>query len=107
METEELQLMVTYSRIGIRQMIVFNVLHCIAIAFYICIIFFKSRCSYSFHFTIMQTIEIIAMIWAMITSFWCLIAKVSGASTLGTLLIKFISLITFIWFGYKLILLIP
>jgi hypothetical protein len=55
----------------------------------------------------MQTIEIIAMIWAMITSFYGLIAKVSGTSALGTLLIKFISLITFIWFGYKLILLIP
>jgi Na+(H+)/acetate symporter ActP len=55
----------------------------------------------------MQTIEIITMIWAMITSFWCLIAKVSGAGTLGMLLIKFISFITFIWFGYKLILLIP
>jgi hypothetical protein len=55
----------------------------------------------------MQTIEIITMIWAMITSFYGLIAKISGTSTLGTLLIKFISLITFIWFGYKLILLIP
>ena len=55
----------------------------------------------------MITIEIIAMIWAMITSFYGLIAKISGTSALGTLLIKFISLITFIWFGYKLILLIP
>jgi hypothetical protein len=56
---------------------------------------------------VMITIEIIAMIWAMITSFYGLIAKISGTSTLGTLLIKFISFITFIWFGYKLILLIP
>jgi Na+(H+)/acetate symporter ActP len=55
----------------------------------------------------MKTIEIIAMIWAMITSFYGLIAKVNGVSTLGMLLIKFISFITFIWFGYKLILLIP
>jgi Na+(H+)/acetate symporter ActP len=55
----------------------------------------------------MKTIEIIAMIWAVIMSFYGLIAKVNGASALGTLVIKFVSLITFIWFGYKLILLIP
>jgi hypothetical protein len=55
----------------------------------------------------MKTIEIISMIWAMITSFYGLIAKVNGVSALGTLVIKFVSLITFIWFGYKLILLIP
>jgi len=55
----------------------------------------------------MKTIEIIAMIWAMITSFYGLIAKVSGTSTLGTLLIKFISLITSTYFFHKLILLIP
>jgi hypothetical protein len=55
----------------------------------------------------MKTIEIISMIWAMITSFYGLIAKVNGVSALGTLVIKFVSLITFIWFSYKLILLIP
>jgi hypothetical protein len=55
----------------------------------------------------MITIEIIAMIWAMITSFYGLIAKVNNASAFFILLIKFISFITFIWFGYKLILLIP
>ena len=47
------------------------------------------------------------MIWAVIMSFYGLIAKVNGASALGTLVIKFVSLITFIWFSYKLILLIP
>jgi hypothetical protein len=55
----------------------------------------------------MITIEIIAMIWAMVTSFYGLIAKVNNASVFVVLVIKFISFITFIWFGYKLILLIP
>jgi hypothetical protein len=55
----------------------------------------------------MQTIEIIAMIWAVIISFYALIAKVNGVNVLSLYLIKFISFITFIWFGYKLILLIP
>ena len=55
----------------------------------------------------MKTIEIISMIWAVIMSFYGLIAYIKGANALGTLVIKFISLITFIWFGYKLILLIP
>lgn len=55
----------------------------------------------------MKTIEIIAMIWALIMAFYALIAKVNGANVLGTLFIKFVSLITFVWFSYKLILLIP
>jgi hypothetical protein len=55
----------------------------------------------------MKTIETIAMIWAMIISFYALVAKVNGANTLGILVIKFVSLVTFVWFSYKLILLIP
>ena len=55
----------------------------------------------------MKTIEIIAMIWAMIISFYALVAKVNGVNALVILFIKFVSLITVVWFGYKLILLIP
>ena len=55
----------------------------------------------------MKTIEIIAMIWALIMSFYAIIANIKGTNALGTLFIKFVSLITVVWFSYKLILLIP
>ena len=55
----------------------------------------------------MKTIEIISMIWAVLTAFYILMANISGVNILFTLLIKLMSLITIIWFGYKLIQLLP
>jgi hypothetical protein len=55
----------------------------------------------------MATIEIIAYIWAFIMSFYGVIGKVTGVNALGILLIKLFSFITMIYFGWKLILMLP
>lgn len=51
----------------------------------------------------MKTLEIIAMIWAIIISLHILFGKITGASTVVILGIKFLSLITVLWFVYKLL----
>lgn len=55
----------------------------------------------------MLTIKIIAMIWALVMSFYALIAKLTGVSQPTALLIKALSLITLIYFGSELIKIIP
>ncbi len=55
----------------------------------------------------MKTVEIIAMIWAVIISLHILFGKITGASAVVILGIKFLSLITILWFGYKLLMLVP
>lgn len=55
----------------------------------------------------MITIKIISMVWALIMSFYALIAKLSGVSTFTGLVIKVLSLITLIYFGVELIKIVP
>jgi hypothetical protein len=55
----------------------------------------------------METLNIITMLWALITSFFLLFTNITGIGIFTKLIIKFLCLITVIWFGYKLILLLP
>jgi Na+(H+)/acetate symporter ActP len=55
----------------------------------------------------MITIKIISMVWALIMSFYALIAKLSGVSPLMVMLIKALSLISLIYFGSELFKIIP
>jgi hypothetical protein len=55
----------------------------------------------------MKTLEIVVMIWTLIINFYGLISKISGTNHFIAVTIKFLCLISFIYFGAKLINLIP
>jgi hypothetical protein len=55
----------------------------------------------------MQTIEVIATIYGLLAGLFGMIAKVNGTGVIGTLVVKLASFISFIWFGYKLLMIIP
>jgi Na+(H+)/acetate symporter ActP len=55
----------------------------------------------------MKTVEIIAMVWSIVMALYALIAKVNGAGVLIIMLVKLLSIITLIYFGYRIFMLIP
>jgi hypothetical protein len=55
----------------------------------------------------MLTVKIIAMVWSLVMAMYTLVAKINGIGALGTLVIKFLSLVTLIYFGYQLIRMVP
>jgi hypothetical protein len=55
----------------------------------------------------MLTVKIIAMVWSLVMAMYALVAKINGIGALGTLIIKFLSLVTLIHFGYELVKMLP
>lgn len=55
----------------------------------------------------MKTIEIIAMVWSVLGSFFILVAKLTGVNPFIGILMKFLSLVTIIYFGWRIVILIP
>ena len=47
------------------------------------------------------------MVWSLVMAMYALVAKINGIGALGTLVIKFLSLVTLIYFGYQLIQMVP
>ena len=47
------------------------------------------------------------MVWSLVMAMYALVAKINGIGTLGTLVIKFLSWVTLIYFGYQLIQMVP
>jgi len=55
----------------------------------------------------MITVKIIAMVWSLVMAICALAAKINDIGALGALIIKFLSLVTLIYFGYQLIRMVP
>ena len=55
----------------------------------------------------MITIKVIALGWTVLMSIFQLVAKVSGAGVLGTMIIKLLSFITLLWAGLELLRMLP
>jgi hypothetical protein len=55
----------------------------------------------------MVTLSVISLIWGCLMSFYGLLAKWTGIGTFGALIVKFLCLISLIYFGSELIKLIP
>jgi len=55
----------------------------------------------------MITLKVIALVWTILMSTYALVAKINGTGTLGTLIIKLLSLVTLIYSGYELLQMLP
>jgi hypothetical protein len=55
----------------------------------------------------MKTLEIVVMIWTLIINLYGLISNIKGMGIMGVLVFKFLCLISFIYFGYNLLMMIP
>jgi hypothetical protein len=55
----------------------------------------------------MITVKIIAMVWSLVMAMCALAAKINDIGALGVLIIKFLSLVTLIYFGYELVKMLP
>ena len=55
----------------------------------------------------MLTVKIIAIVWSIVMSMSVLVGEIDGIGALGTLIIKFLSLVTLIYFGYELVKMLP
>ena len=47
------------------------------------------------------------MVWSLVMAMYALVAKINGIGVLGTIVIKFLSWVTLIYFGYQLIQMVP
>jgi Na+(H+)/acetate symporter ActP len=56
----------------------------------------------------MITIKIIAMIWAVLMGLFWMVAKISGmGGVVGQMVVKLLSVITVMYFGYELFKMLP
>ncbi len=55
----------------------------------------------------MVTLSVISLIWGCLMSLYGMVAKWTGINVFGVLIIKFLSIISWVYFGSELIKLIP